>query len=125
MDIPDEFGLISANEYARTGAPGTMSDVIEFLIRTLDGPDWPAVHRDRLSHVLTPGGWDCVSVSGWGDYRLRCGDTEISFSAEPVGWQVSFEGPMPEDVATQLVVVVASQIEQEINQSIDWIQIDS
>ena len=100
-----------------------MYDMIEFLIRTRDGHDWPAVHRDRLSHVFTPEGWDCVGVSGWGDYRLRCGDTEISFSGEPVGWQVSFDGPMLQDVATRLVAAVASRIARETNQPIDWIQI--
>ncbi|MFI7279090.1 hypothetical protein ACIBOV_02335 [Micromonospora chersina] len=99
--------------------------MIEFLIRTRDDHDWPAIHRDRMPHVLTPGGWDCVDVPGWGDYRLRSGDTEISFSGEPVGWEVSFDGPMPEDVATRLVIAVASQIEQETNQSIEWIQTSS
>lgn len=80
-----------------------MYDMIEFLIRTRESQDWPAVHRDGLSQVLTPGGWDCVGVSGWGDYRLGCGDTEISLSGELVGWQVSFEGPMLQDVATRLI----------------------
>ncbi|MCW3820869.1 hypothetical protein ONA91_41255 [Micromonospora sp. DR5-3] len=103
-----------------------MYDVIEFLIRTRGGHEWPAIHRGRMPHVLTPAGWDCVGVSGCGcDYRLRCGDTEVSFSGEPVGWEVSFEGPMPKDVATRLVIAVAAQIEQETNQSIEWIQIDS
>lgn len=62
-------------------------------------------------------------VPGWGDHRLRCGDTEISFSGEPVGWQVSIEGPMPAEVAAQLAAVVAAQIEQEIHETIEWIQI--
>jgi hypothetical protein len=97
--------------------------MIEFLIRTRDDHDFPAVRRDRLSHVLTPAGWDCVPSEGWGDYRLRCGDTDVSFAGESAGWEVSFEGPMPEEVATRMIAIVAAQIEQELNQPVESIQI--
>lgn len=115
-------GPSAANEYALPARSGTVGDVIEFLIRTGDGHDWPAIHRDRIPHVLTPAGWDCTQIPGWGDYRLRCGDTEIAFSGEPVGWEVTFEGPMPEQLATRLIITVAAQVEQETDQPIEWIQ---
>jgi hypothetical protein len=84
-----------ADEDARIGALGMMWDVIEFLIRTRNDHEWPAMPTDRMAQVLTPAGWDCVVVSGWADHRLRGGDTEISFSGEPVGWQVSIEDSAP------------------------------
>ncbi|MEV0810366.1 hypothetical protein [Micromonospora sp. NPDC050200] len=97
--------------------------MMEFLIRTRDDHDWPAMPRGRMAQVLMPSDWDCAVVSGWGNHRLRCGDTEISFSGEPVGWEVSIEGPMPADVAARLVAAVAAQIGQEIHQPIEWIRI--
>jgi hypothetical protein len=32
-------------------------------------------------------------TTGWGNFRLRCGATEISFSAVEVGWELDFHGP--------------------------------
>ena len=54
---------------------------------------------------------------------MRCGDTEISYTGEPVGWQVSIEGPMPEDAAVRLMATVAAQIEHELGEPIEWLQI--
>ncbi len=115
----------AVSQYAGVVTFGTMNHMIEFLIRTRGDGGWPAIHRDRMPQVLTPAGWDCAGVPGWGDYRLRCGDTEISFSGEPIGWEVSVEGPMPADVATKLVVAVAAQIEREVNQAVEWIQVEA
>ncbi|MCX4473083.1 hypothetical protein OOK41_22710 [Micromonospora sp. NBC_01655] len=97
--------------------------MMEYLIRTRDDHDWPAISKDRMAQVLTPSGWGCSVASGWGDHRLRCGDTEISFSGEPVGWQASIEGPMTTDMATRLLAAVATQIEREVHQPIEWIRI--
>jgi len=54
---------------------------------------------------------------------LWYGKTEVSFSGEPVGWQVSSDGPMPEDVANRMIVTVAAQIERETHEPVEWIQI--
>jgi hypothetical protein len=54
---------------------------------------------------------------------LRCGDADVSFSAEDVGWHVSIEGPMPADVATRLVAVVAAQVEREVGEPIQVIDL--
>ncbi|WP_189335383.1 hypothetical protein [Actinoplanes ianthinogenes] len=97
--------------------------MIEFLVRNRDDHGWPSVHRDRLAEVLTPAGWTCEAAPGWGHHRLRCGDTVVEFSGEPVGWQVSFEGPMPEDEATRFVAAVVAQLEREIGEPIEAIQI--
>jgi len=52
-----------------------MSRMAEFLIRTKDRHDWPAIRKDRVADVLTPHG-SCVAVAGWGDHRLRYDDKE-------------------------------------------------
>lgn len=83
--------------------PGSRHDVevMEFVIRNRDGHDWPAIRNDRVAAVLTPNGWDCAAIAGWGNHRMRCCDAEIAFAAEDVGWQVSIEGLMPPEVAEQ------------------------
>jgi len=97
--------------------------VIEFLIRTRATHEWPVVRGDRLAAVLTPDGWHCTVAEGWGDHRLRCDMTEIAFSGEPVGWQVSFEGPMTPDDAERFISAVARQVEQEVGEAVEWVQI--
>lgn len=96
---------------------------MEFLIRTRDGHDWPAIRNDRVAVVLTPNGWDCAAVAGWGNHRVRYGDAEIAFAAEDVGWQVSIEGPMPPEVAEQFIAAVTGQVEREVREPVEWIQI--
>jgi hypothetical protein len=49
--------------------------------------------------------------------------TEISFSAENVGWHVSIEGLMPADVVTQFVAAAAVQVEQETGELVQLIDI--
>jgi hypothetical protein len=97
--------------------------VIEYLIRNVGDKGWPGVHRDRLSIVLTPvdGGW--VPIDGWGDHRLRRGETEVSFSIEEVGWQVSFEGPIGESDAQHMIDAVAGQVQQEVGEPVEVVQI--
>jgi hypothetical protein len=97
--------------------------VIEYIIRTAGEHAWPAVHRDRLAAVLTPAGSDWSATDGWGDYRLRRGDTEISFAGDMVGWLVSFDGPISDAEAHRLIEVIASQIETEVGESIDFVQV--
>jgi len=96
---------------------------MEFLIRTRDGHEWPPVRNDRVAAALTPSGWDCAIVAGWGDHRVRCGEAEIAFAAEHVGWQVSIEGPMSAEVAEQFIAKVAEQVEREVCEPVDWIQL--
>ena len=84
----------------------------EYLIRSRDGVDDLAlvIHRDDQARVYQPAGWSCQPIEGWGDFRCRTGDTEISFTAEPPGVQVVVEGPMPREAADRLVEVVAMQL---------------
>lgn len=91
----------------------------EYLIRTADTHEWPAVH----SEVLSPTGFDCAPVDGWGDVRLRCGVTEVAFSGEEVGWQISFDGPMADDDTDRFVTTVTSQVEQAVGQPCEWLRI--
>ena len=70
------------------GEPSDDVDMMEFLIRTRSGHDWPAVRRDRLVEVLTPANWR--------------GQAEIAFSAEDTGWLVLINGPMEPEAAQRL-----------------------
>ena len=96
---------------------------MEFMIRTRAGHDWPAVNRDRLTDVLTPVGWNCSVVAGWGDHRLRCGEAEIAFAAEAAGWLLSIDGPMEQEAAQRFVAAVTAQVERELAEPIEWLQI--
>lgn len=70
--------------------------VIEYLIRTVEGHELPPTQGRDLADMLLPAGFNCEQIDGWGDFRMRCGTTEVSSSAEDPGWQVSFEGTMAE-----------------------------
>jgi hypothetical protein len=97
--------------------------MIEFLIHTRAGHEWPAVYRDRLADVLTPAGWDCSVVAGCGDHRLRCGEAEIAFAAEDAGWLLSIDGSMELEAAQRFVAAVTGQVERELAEPIEWLQI--
>jgi hypothetical protein len=43
--------------------------------------------------------------------------------AEPVGWQVSFEGSMPQQATERFVVAVATHLEREAQQPVEWLRI--
>lgn len=95
----------------------------EYLIRTAAGHEWPAVHREQAHQVLSPVGFECAAVDGWGDVRLRCGATEVAFSGEDIGWQASFEGPMADDETDRFVAVVTRQVEQAVGEPCEWLRI--
>lgn len=96
---------------------------LEFLIRTACTHEWPAIARPRMAAVLSPAGWTCAPADGDGDHVVDCAGTEIAWSAEPNGWQVSFDGPMSEEEAERFVAAAASQIEHETGEPIAWIAI--
>ena len=86
--------------------------VFEYLIQTREAVDgFPLViHMNDQARVYQPTGWSCQPIEGWGDFRFRTGDTEISFSAEPPGVQVLIEGPMLREEADRLVEVISTQL---------------
>jgi hypothetical protein len=96
--------------------------VIEYLIWTARSHELPSF-PGRDADVLVPAGSGCVPVEGWGDFRMRCGGTEVAFSAEDPGWQVIFEGPMPEQDCERLVAALTRQIEQAAGETCEWIRI--
>jgi hypothetical protein len=96
---------------------------MEFLIRTRDDHEWPVVAADRVAVVLTPRGWDCAVCPGLGDFGLRCGGSEIAFSAEMAGWQVSVDGSMSPEMALRFIQEVAGQVEREVGVPVEWIQL--
>jgi hypothetical protein len=62
-------------------------------------------------------------VAGLGDHGLRCGDAEVVFSAEDVGWLLSIDGRFGEDEAWRFVATVAAQVEHEVSEPVEWLQI--
>jgi hypothetical protein len=95
----------------------------DYLIRTASTHEIPALHRSRLADVLLPAGFHCEQAEGPGDFRIRCGSTHVACSAEDPGWQVTFEGPMPETDCERLVITLTRQIEQAAGQACEWLQI--
>lgn len=97
--------------------------MLESLIRTADTHEWPAFHRDNLAEVFAAPGSGCVPVEGWGDFPVRWGDTEISFSGEEVGWQVTVEGSPDQEDAAALVEAMTRRVERVAGEPCEWIQI--
>jgi hypothetical protein len=95
--------------------------VTDFLIRTQEIHGWPAVHRDRMTQVLVPDGFECDVVEGWGDLRLRCGRVDVSFSGEEAGWLVSVEGELED--ADGFLTKVTRQVAQAVGEPCEWISL--
>jgi hypothetical protein len=54
---------------------------------------------------------------------MRCGATEVALSAEDPGWQVTFEGPMPEEDCERLMITLTRQIGQAAGEACEWLRI--
>jgi hypothetical protein len=99
---------------------GAMS---EYLIRTASTHELPAFPSGHLADALLPAGFGCEQADGWGDFRMRCGATQIALSAEDPGWQVIVDGPMPGTDRERLVATITQQIGQAAGQHCEWLQI--
>ena len=76
------------------------------------------LHRARFAEVLRPNSFTSTEVQGWGDHRISVGDTEISFSFEDTGIQVSFEkGSISAETAIQIVKEIVQNIAVETGQN--------
>lgn len=93
----------------------------DYLIRTEASQDWPAVHRERLSEVLIPLGFDCQVVDGWGDLRLRCGESVVSFSGEEPGWLVTVEGDLRDTEG--FLAQVTAQVTEAVGERCEWLAV--
>lgn len=93
----------------------------EYLIRTRAGRDWPAFPRSRAAEVLTPADLRCTPVAGPGDFRLRCGDADVAFSGEDVGWQVTVEGYLED--ADAFVARVTDQVADAAGEPCEWLRV--
>ena len=60
----------------------------EYLIRRKD-KDFCLFHVSKYSHVLHPSSVESKKIEGWGEYRIKIGECEISFSFEEPGIQIS------------------------------------
>jgi hypothetical protein len=96
--------------------------VNEYLIRTSGSHEWPAFHRDRHAEVLLPDGFGCLPVEGWGDFRMQCGQAELSFSGEDTGWQITVKGNLPN--ADELMTQLTRQIAAAVGEPCEWLPLD-
>ena len=95
----------------------------EFLIQRED-KDFCVFHVDKFREVLQPNSIESEKVDGWGDYRIRVDNSEISFSFEMVGIQISFEtGEISNEKAEGIMSEICQKVEKEIKESCNWIQI--
>ena len=93
----------------------------EYLVRTTSGRDWPAIPRDKLAETLTIEGRECQPVDGSNHLRLRCGDADITFTIEAVGWQISVDGHL--DDPDGFVERITEQVSEAVGQPCEWIAV--
>jgi hypothetical protein len=93
----------------------------EFLIRTVSRKDWPAFHSDLMGTVLVPVNATAQRVDGQGDFCVRFGSAEISYSGEEVGWQVTISGELAD--ADKWVDQVTLQVSVAAGESCEWVDL--
>jgi hypothetical protein len=71
---------------------------------------------------LKPDGFGCLPIEGRGEFRIQCGQAEISFSGEDIGWQVTVEGDLPE--ANKLMVQLTRQITAAVGEPCEWLSLN-
>jgi hypothetical protein len=64
---------------------------MEYLIERGDD-DWFDLPVEAFPEALHSNSFPWQRVAGWGDYRIRVLGCDISFSFEPPGIQIVFEG---------------------------------
>lgn len=99
--------------------------MIEYVIERadqLDASDWP-IHKDRIGEFLQPNTLPSEVVAGWGNHRIRVAGVEVSFSWEPVGWHVSFEGDIDQGNAAQIVGEIADNLAAAVEGRAEVVQI--
>lgn len=104
---------------------GTLLAMIEYLIKRMDGADpgdWP-IHKDRYPDVLRPNTLPSRRISGWGNHRIEVAGVEVSFSWEPVGFQVAFEGEIDQEMAARIVTEVGDNLSAAVEGRAEVIQI--
>jgi len=90
--------------------------MVEFLIRRDDG-EWFEFPFDRYPEVLRPLTIASRQVEGWGSHRIEVEGSEISFSDEDPGFQVSFEtGSLGVERAREIVDDICRSIETNTGQ---------
>ena len=81
---------------------GSAAEIVEFLIRRTGG-EWFDLPKSAYASTLKPRSVPSEVISGWGDHRIRVSGVEVSFSCEDPGFQVTFEGALPEAEAQRIV----------------------
>lgn len=88
-----------------------MDQCIEFLIRRTDGECF-----DNAWSACNPKTYPFEVIDGWGNHRIRVLGVEVSISDEMAGYQVSFEGDIPADIAEKIVNEMRENLESATGQ---------
>src|SRR5262245_27289548 len=88
-----------------------MIDLVEFLIRGEPDEDF-GLHVGQYAEALVPAGVACEIPAGFGKTHLDLlvEGVKVSFSPEPVGWQVSIHDAPSRDWASNVVDAVCASL---------------
>ena len=90
--------------------------MIEFLIKR-DDDEWWDFSYERRAEIFRPQSIPSRPVEGWGTHRIEVEGTEVSFSDEEPGIQVSFETDSFDATrARQIVDDICRNIETQLGQ---------
>lgn len=90
---------------------------MEFLIKTVDG-QWFNLKPGDFAKACHPNSVAYEVSDGWGDHCIAVAGTEISFSYEDPGVQVSFDDDtMGEVQAMQIVTEIAGNLTEATGQA--------
>ena len=89
----------------------------EYLIKAED-EDFLLPSREELQtlRLVAGEGWD--ECNGLGDYCMKHGEVEISFSCEEPGLQVSVDGPIAGDEADAMAERFSLQLHQALGRKL-------
>lgn len=115
--------LVTWDRFDPAGTGAYARPMREFLIRTSDDHELPSLYVASLEEMLMPPVFGCTRIEGWGDFRMLCGETEISFSAEAPGWQIGIEGSMADGAVSDLVAALVNNIAAAAGEPCESIQL--
>ena len=97
--------------------------MMEFIIARTDGQYWD-LNYNQFPDVLHPNSVPWIRITGRGDDRIEVEGSEVSFSDEPPGIQVSFEtGNIEPEYALKLVLEILENVEKATGQHGEVIEI--
>ena len=95
---------------------------MDFLIKRTDG-EWFDLPASEFARALAPRTLGSEVIAGCGDHRIRVSGVEVSFSYEDPGFQVTFEGEIPEADARRIVEELCLNIVEATGQQAVVVQL--